>query len=56
MNQTKSFGSGLGKKMRKAARPLGSMVLSDPRRWRGEQLHHHCGGVCWLFVLLLIDL
>ena len=28
---------------------------SNPHRWRGKQLHHHGGGVCWLFVLLWID-
>ncbi len=28
---------------------------SNPRRWRGEWLHHHGGGVCWLFVLLWMD-
>jgi hypothetical protein len=55
MNQTKSFDSGLEKNMRKATRPSGGVVSSNPRRWRGEQLHHHGGGVCWLFVLLWID-
>jgi hypothetical protein len=55
MNQTKFFNSSLGKNMRKAARPLGGMVSSNPRRWRGEQLHHHGGGVCCLFVLFWID-
>jgi hypothetical protein len=54
-NQTKSFDSSLGTNMSKAARPLGSMVSSNPSRWRGEQRHHHGGGVCWLFVLLWID-
>ncbi len=52
MNLFKSFDNDLGQYMRKAARPLGSMESSNPRRWRGEQLHHHGGGVCWLFVLL----
>ncbi len=55
MNQTKSFDSGLKKNMRKATHSLGGVVSSNPRRWRGEQLHHHGGGVCWLFVLLWID-
>jgi hypothetical protein len=55
MNQTKYFNSGLGKNMRKAARPTGGMVSLNPRRWRVKQLHHHGGGVCWLFVLLWID-
>jgi hypothetical protein len=56
MNQTKSFDSGLGTNMRKAARPLGSVVSSNPHCWRDKQRHHHGGGVCWLFVLLWIDL
>jgi hypothetical protein len=54
MNLCKSFDSGLGKHMRKAACPLGGMDSLNPRRWRGELLHHHGGGVCWLFVLLWI--
>jgi hypothetical protein len=41
--------------MRKAARPSGGVVSSNPRRWMGERLHHHGGGVCGLFVLLWID-
>ena len=32
--------------MRKAAHPLGSMDSSNPRRWRGERLHHHGDVVC----------
>ena len=55
MNLFKSFDSHLGKYMRKAARPSGGMESSNPRRWRGEWLHHHGGGVCWLFVLLWMD-
>ncbi len=55
MNQTKSFNSGLGTNMRKAARPSGGMVSLNPRRWRGKRHHHDGGGVCWLFVLLWID-
>ncbi len=55
MNQIKSFNSGLGTNMRKAACPLGGGVSLNPRRWRGEQCHHYGGGVCWLFVLLWID-
>ncbi len=30
------------------------LIESMPRR--GKWLHHHGGGVCWLFVLLLMDL
>ena len=32
--------------MRKAAHPSGGMGSSNPRRWRGERLHHHGDGVC----------
>ncbi len=42
--------------MRKAARPSGGMDSSNPRRWRSKGLHHHGGGVWWLFVSLWIDL
>jgi hypothetical protein len=42
--------------MRKAARHSDGVDSSNPRRWRGEWLHHHGGGVCWLFVLLWMDL
>ena len=55
MNLTKPFNSGLVKWMRKAAHPLGGMDSLKPLRRRGERLHHHGGGVCWLFVLLWID-
>ncbi len=55
MNQTKSFDSGLGMNMRKAACPLGGVVSSNPCRWRGKRLHHHVGGVCSLLVLLWMD-
>ncbi len=41
--------------MRKTAHHLGGVVSSNPRRWRGERLHHHSGGVCWLFVLLWMN-
>ena len=39
--------------MRKAAHPSGGMGSSNPRRWRGERLHHHGDGVCLLFVLFV---
>jgi hypothetical protein len=55
MNLTKPFNSNLGKWMCKAARRLGGVDLLNPCRWRGKRLHHH-GGVCWLFVLLWMDL
>ncbi len=55
MNQTKSFNSGLGKYVHKAACPSGGVDSLNPCRWRGKRLHHHVGGVCWLFVLLWID-
>ncbi len=55
LNLTEPFDSGLKKWMFKAARNLGGVVSSNPHRWRGKQLHHHGGGVCWLFVLLWID-
>jgi hypothetical protein len=49
------FNSGLGTNMRKAARHLDGVDSLNPRRWRGKRLHHHGGGVCWLFVLLWMD-
>ncbi len=55
MNLFKSFNSGLGKYMCKAAHPLGGMESSNPRRWRGKRLHHHGGDVRCVFVLLWMD-
>jgi hypothetical protein len=55
MNLFKSFDSGLGKYMRKAARPSGGMKSSNPCHWRGKQLHHHGGDVPCVFVLLWMD-
>jgi hypothetical protein len=52
MNLFKSFDSGLGQYMRKAAHPSGGMESSNPRCWRGKRLHHHGGDVCCVFVLL----
>jgi hypothetical protein len=48
----KPFDSDLGKYMRQAARHLDGMDSLNLSRWRGKWLHHHGGGVCWLFVLL----
>ncbi len=42
--------------MRKAARHSDGMDSLNPHRWRDKRLHHHGGGVCWLFVLLWIEL
>ncbi len=55
MNLFKSFNSGLGQYMCKAARPLGGMESSNPRRWRGKRLHHHGGDALCVFVLLWMD-
>jgi hypothetical protein len=55
MNVFKSFDSNLGQYKRKAARLSGGMESLNPCRWRGKRLHHHGGGVCWLFVLLWMD-
>ncbi len=41
--------------MHKAARHSDGVDSSNPCRWRGKRLHHHGGGVCWLFVLLWMD-
>ena len=40
------FDGGIGTSMRKAAHPSGGMGSSNPRRWRGERLHHHGDRVC----------
>ncbi len=42
----KPFDSSLGANMRKAAHHSEGVDSLNPRRWRGEQLHHHGGGVC----------
>ncbi len=55
LNLTKPFNSGLGKWMCKAARHSDGVDSLNSCRWRGEQLHHHGGGVYWLFVLLWVD-
>ena len=51
----KPINRGLEKRMHKAASYLGGVVSSNPCRWRGKQIHHHGGGVCWLFVLLWMN-
>jgi len=40
------FNSSIETHMRKAAHPSGSMGSSNPRRLRGEWLHHHGDDVC----------
>jgi hypothetical protein len=55
LNLTKPFNSSLEKLMRKAAHHSDSVDSLNSRRWRGKRLHHHGGGVCWLFVLLWMD-
>jgi hypothetical protein len=52
----KPFDSSLRINMHKAARHLDDVDSTNPHRWRGKQLHHHGGDVCWLFVLLWMDL
>jgi hypothetical protein len=42
--------------MSKAARHSDGVDSLNPQSWRGKQIHHHGGGVCWLFVLLWMDL
>ncbi len=42
--------------MHKAAHHSDGVDSANLRCWRGEWLHHHGGGVCWLFVLLWMDL
>jgi hypothetical protein len=51
LNLLNRFDGGIRTNMRKAARPSSGMDSSNPRRWRGERLHHHGDGVCLLFVL-----
>jgi hypothetical protein len=52
----KPFDSGLRTNMSKAAHHLDGVDSLNPCRWRSERLHHHYGGVCWLFVLLWMGL
>ena len=39
------FDGGIGTNMCKAAHPSGGVGSSNPRRWRGERLHHYGDGV-----------
>jgi hypothetical protein len=55
LNALKSFIGGLGQYMHKAAHHLGSMDSLNPHRWRGKWLHHHAGGVCYLFVCFALS-
>ena len=51
MNLLKSIDVDLGKYMCKATHPLGGVDSSNPHRRKGWLLHHHSGGVCWVFAL-----
>ncbi len=51
----KPLDSGLGTNMSKAAHHSDIVDSLNPRCWRGKRLHHHGGGICWLFVLLWMD-
>jgi hypothetical protein len=44
-NLLNRFNGGIGTSMHKDANPSGGVGSSNPRRWRGERLHHHGGGV-----------
>ncbi len=54
MNLTKPFNGGLGKYMRKAARPSGSVDSSNPHRWGDGRLHYNGCGVYWIGCVLWI--
>ena len=41
LNLLNHFNGGIATNMLKAAHPLGGVGSSNPRRWRGEHLHHH---------------
>jgi hypothetical protein len=51
MNPVKPHNDNIRKHMRKAARPSGSVDSSNPRRWRGNRLHHHSADVRCVFML-----
>ena len=46
MNLLNRVDGGVGKIMRKAARPSSGMDSSNPHCWRGEWLHHYDDVVC----------
>jgi len=46
LNLLNRFDGGIGTSMCKDAHPSGGVGSSNPRRWRGERLHHHGDGVC----------
>jgi hypothetical protein len=46
LNLLNHFDDGIRMSMRKVNHPLGGVDSSNPRRWRGERLHHHGDGVC----------
>jgi hypothetical protein len=50
LNLLNCFDGGIGKIMRKAARPSSGMDSSNPHRWRGERLHYG-DVVCHVVVL-----
>jgi hypothetical protein len=49
MNLLNRFDSGIVTSMSKATHSSGGVDSSNPRRWRGERLHHHGDDFC-LFV------
>jgi hypothetical protein len=49
------FDGGLGTSICKVAHPSGGLDSLNPHYWRAGRLHHHGGGVCYLFVLLWMD-
>jgi hypothetical protein len=54
LNLLNRIDGSIGTNMRMAAHPsAGGKDSSNPRRWRGERLHHHGDGVCLLFVLFV---
>jgi len=52
LNLLNRFDGGV-KKIMRAARPSSGMDSSNPRRWRGKQLHHMVMMFVMLFVLFV---